>query len=71
MTYDAIMEAYLVKEVNASHFLVKKLDHLHLKDVLKYECEFYLKRPLTPTQCKIIVAYGIMNHRLAIETRRW
>ena len=24
-------------------------DYLHLKDFLKYECELYLKQPLTPT----------------------
>ena len=26
----------------------KKLHYLHLKDFLKYECELYLKQPLTP-----------------------
>jgi hypothetical protein len=38
---------------------------------LKYECELYLKQPLTPPQCKIIVAYRITNHRLAIGIGRW
>ena len=32
------------------------LDYLHLKDFLKYECELYLKQPLIPPQCKMIVA---------------
>ena len=36
-------------------------------DILKYECELYLKQPLTPPQHKIIVAYRTLNHRLAIE----
>ena len=31
----------------------------------------YLKQPLTPPQCKIIVAYHISNHRCAIEIGRW
>jgi hypothetical protein len=33
----------------------------------KYECEFYLKQPLTPPQLKTIIAYRTTNHRLAIE----
>jgi hypothetical protein len=49
------------------HLLGKKLDDLQLKDILKYECELYLKQPWTPPQRKIIVAYRIANHRLAIE----
>ena len=32
------------------------LDYLYLKDFLKYECELYLKQPLTPIECKIIVS---------------
>ena len=49
----------------------KKLDYLHLKDTLKYECELYLKQPLTPPQRKIIVSYSTSNHRLAIEIGQW
>ena len=48
-----------------------KLDYLHLKDFLKYKCEFYLKHPLTAPQRKIIIAYHTLNHRLAIEIERW
>ena len=50
---------------------MKKLDYLHLKDFLKYECELYLQQLLTPSQRKIIVAYRTSNHRLAIETGWW
>ena len=38
---------------------------------LKCKFELYLKQPLTPPQCKIIIAYKTSNHRLAIETKRW
>ena len=38
---------------------------------LKYECELYMKQPLTPCQRNIIAAYHTLNHRLAIETGRW
>ena len=37
----------------------------------KDECELYLKQPLTSPQCKTIVAYHTLNHRLAIETGEW
>ena len=49
------------------HFLGKKQDYLHLKDFLKYECELYLKQPLTPPQRKIIIGYPTSNHRCATE----
>ena len=49
----------------------RNLDSLHLKDFLKYECEMYVKQPLTPPQRKIIGAYCTSNHRLAIEMGRW
>ena len=35
--------------------------------IYRYECESYLKQPLTLPQLKIFVAYHISNHRLAIE----
>ena len=47
------------------------LGYLYLKDFLKYKCELYLKQPLTPTECKIIVIYRTSNHRLDIETKQW
>ena len=53
------------------HLFGKKLDYLHLKDFLKYECELYLKQPLTPPQCMIIATYHTSNHRLATEIGRW
>jgi hypothetical protein len=37
-TYDVIEEVFLAEE-----WYGKKLDYLHLKDFLKYECELYLK----------------------------
>ena len=44
---DAIKEAFLAKEWDL-------LDFLHLHDLLKYECESYLKKLLTSLQLKII-----------------
>ena len=49
----------------------KKLDYLYnhvsiFKDIINYECEVYLKEPLTPL--KIIVANCTSNPRLAIES---
>ena len=43
----------------------KKIDYLHLKNFLKYECELYLKQPLTPPQRKVVVGYQTANHILA------
>jgi hypothetical protein len=68
--FDNIKEIFLAKEWNSFHLLKEKLDYLHLKEFLKYNYEFNLKQPLTPSQHKIIVAYRTPNHRLAIETRR-
>ena len=56
---------------NSFHFLGKKLDYLHLKVFLKYECELYLKQPLTPPQRKIIIGYPTSNHRLVAKIGRW
>ena len=70
-TYVDIKEAFLAKEWNSFHLFEKKLDYLHLKDFLKYECELYLKQSLTPPQRKIIAAYRTSNHTLVIETGRW
>ena len=66
-----IKEAFLAREWNSFHFLWKKLDFLHLKDFLKYECELYLKQPLTPSHHNIIDAYDTSNHRLAIQIGLW
>ena len=60
-----------MQKVELSPSLGQEIDYLHLKDFLKYECELYLKQLLTPPQCKIIVAYCTLNHRLAIETTEW
>ena len=38
---------------------------------IQYECELYLRQPLTPPQSKLIVAHCTSNHRLAIETGQW
>ena len=48
ITFDKIKEAFIVKYWSSFHLLGKELDYLHLKDFLKYECELYLKQPLTP-----------------------
>ena len=66
-----IKEAFLAKEWNSFHLLGEKLDYLHLKNFLKYECELYLRQPLTPPQCKTIATYYTLNQRLAIEIGQW
>ena len=63
-------EVSLAKEWNSFHLSRKKLDCLHLKDLLKYDYELYLKQPLTPPQHKIIATYHTSNHRLAIQIGR-
>jgi hypothetical protein len=68
---DDIKKASLAREWNSFQLLWKKLYYLPLKDFLKYECELYLKQPLTPPHHNIIDAYGTSNHRLAIEIGRW
>ena len=68
-TYVDIKEAFLVKEWKSFHFFGKKLNYVHLENFLKYECELYLKQPLTPPQHKIIVAYRTSSQRLVIESR--
>ena len=40
---DDIKEVFLAKDWNSFHLSWKKLDYLHLKDFLKYECELYWK----------------------------
>ena len=58
IVYVDITKVFLAKKWNSFHLYGKKLDYLHLKDFLKYECELYLKQPLTPSQHKIIDAYN-------------
>jgi len=67
--FNDLKEAFVAEEWNSFYPLEKKPGYLHLKVFLSFECELYLKQPLTPTQCKIIVAYNTLNHRFAIETR--
>ena len=50
---------------------IYELDYLHLKGFLHSECDLYGEQPLTPPQCKIIVVYSRLNHRLAIEIGWW
>jgi len=71
ITFDNIKEVFFAREWNSFHFFGKKLDYLHLKDFLKYECELHLKQPINTTTRKIIVAYRILNHRLVVETGQW
>jgi hypothetical protein len=49
----------------------KKLDYLHLKDFLKYECELYLKQPLTQPYHKAIATNYTSNHRFAMDSEQW
>jgi hypothetical protein len=72
ITFDDLKEASLgTKEWNSFHLSWKKLDYLHIKDVIKYECESYLKQPLTPPQYKIIATYCTSNHKFSIEIGQW
>jgi hypothetical protein len=73
ITFDDLKEASLgTKEWNSFHLSWKKLDYLHIKDFIKYECvESYLKQPLTPPQHKIVATYHTSIHRLAIEIGQW
>ena len=70
-TCDDVKEVFLAKEWNSFHFSRKKLDYIHLKDFLKYECESYLKQSLTPPKCKIVATHPSSKHELAIEIGRW
>ena len=54
ITFVNIKEVFLAKEWNSFHLSGKKLDYLHLKNLLKYKCELYLKQQLTTPQRKII-----------------
>ena len=72
ITSDVVKEVFLAKVRNFFHLSrKKKLYCFHLKDFLKYECELYLKQPLTPPQRNIIVTYCTLNYRLAIEIGWW
>jgi len=64
ITYVDIKEAFLAKEWSSFYPFRKNPNYLHLKDFLRYKCELYLKQPLTPPQCRTIVAYRTLNHRL-------
>lgn len=50
------------------HLTWKKLDFLHLKDLLNFECKAYLKESILSPQRKIIGAYRSSDYSLAIET---
>ena len=72
ITFDDTKEVFLAsKEWNSLQLSRKKLDYLHLKNLLIHKRELYLQPPLTTPQRKIIVTYYILNHNLAIETRWW
>ena len=63
IAFDDIKEVFLAKEWNCLHLTWKKLDDIHLKDFLPYECELYLTQMLPPPRHKIIVAYQTSNHK--------
>ena len=74
IAFDDIKEVFLTKEWNSFHFLGKKLDYLHLKNFLKYECEVYLKQPLTNTTTTqdhcVLTAPLIINLPLKLDNGR-
>ena len=46
---DGLKKAFLANKWNSFHLLGKKVDYIHLKDFLKYECALlHLKQLLTP-----------------------
>ena len=53
------------------HLSWKKLNYIHFRDFLIYECQLHSKQLLTPPQRKIIVTYRSLNHRLVIEIGWW
>jgi hypothetical protein len=54
ITFVDLKEVFLAKEWNLFCISRKKPNYLHLKDILKYKCELYLKQPLAPSQSKFI-----------------
>ena len=48
--FDDLKKAFLAKEWSSFHLSGKKLDYIHLKEFLEYECQSYLKQPLKPQQ---------------------
>jgi hypothetical protein len=66
-TFCLVCEVALRCEMCTLDFLITFwLHYVHLENFLKYKCELCSKQPLTPPQCKIIVAYRTSNHKLAI-----
>jgi hypothetical protein len=66
---------FLAKEWKSFHLFGKKLDYLHLKDFLKYECELYLKQPLTPrvhhnTRSVLLIAPQTIDLPLKLDDGR-
>ena len=70
--FDDLEETFLAEGWNSFHPSVKKIDYLHLKEFLIYECDLtYLKQPLTPPQCKIFVIFAYRPQIIAfIETEQ-
>ena len=67
ITLDDTKELIFAKEWNSFHLSGKNIDYLHLKDFLKYECELYLKQPLTSPLGKIIVAPQTIDLELKLD----
>jgi hypothetical protein len=65
--FDDTKEVFIAIVWKYFHLFGKKLNYLHLKDFRKYECELYMKQPLTPPQRKIIVGYHNFQIGLAIK----
>ena len=71
ITFVALKHAFLAQEWSFFYIMENKLDYVHLKDFLNYECESHLKQPLAPPQRIIIVAYHTPNHRFVEEIDWW
>jgi hypothetical protein len=67
IVFDDIEEVFHAKKWNFFHLLGKQLDYLHLDYFLKYKWKLYLKQPLTPPQCNIIIAYRTLNYIFVID----
>ena len=66
-TFDAIKHAFIGKEWNSFHVLGKKLDYVHPKDFLNYECESLLPTAPQTIDLPLKLASGRLSQSLGIK----
>ena len=64
---DDDIEVFLAKEWNSFHLSWKKLEDLHLKVLLKYKWEWYLKQGISPSL--YMIDYAIFSPLMQCRTR--